>query len=79
MKQLYIAGKWAPASDEGTAQTINPFDGTTLETVAEASASDVDAAVAAARDAFDQGPWRRSTMAERTALLGKIAELLQRD
>jgi len=79
VKNLYIAGKWTPASDEGTSQTINPFDATPLETVAEASASDVDAAVAAARDAFDAGPWRRSTMAERTALLGKVAGLLQRD
>ena len=79
MKNLYIAGKWAPASDEGTSQTINPFDAAPLETVAEASASDVDAAVAAAREAFDAGAWRRSTMAERTALLGKVAELLQRD
>jgi len=79
VKHLYIAGKWTPASDEGTSQTINPFDAAPLETVAEASASDVDAAVAAAREAFDAGPWRRSTMAERTALLGKVAELLQRD
>ena len=79
MKHLYIAGKWTPASDEGTSQTINPFDATPLETVAEASASDVDSAVAAAREAFDAGPWRRSTMAERTALLAKVAELLQRD
>src|SRR5579863_3985372 len=79
VKNLYIAGKWTPASDEGTSQTINPFDATPLETVAEASASDVDTAVAAAREAFDTGAWRRSTMAERTALLVKIAEWLQRD
>ncbi|MGH3287535.1 MAG: aldehyde dehydrogenase family protein, partial [Streptosporangiaceae bacterium] len=79
MKNLYIAGKWTPASDEGTSQTINPFDATPLETLAEASPADVDAAVGAAREAFDEGPWRRSTMTERTALLAKIADLLQRD
>src|SRR5580693_5557757 len=79
MKNLYIAGKWTPAADEGTSQTINPFDTTPLETLAEASQADVDAAVAAAREAFEEGPWRRSTVTDRSALLGKIADLLQRD
>ena len=78
MKNLYIAGKWTEAADNGTSQTINPYDATVLDTLAEASAADVDAAVAAAREAFD-GPWRRSTVTDRAALLGKIADLLQRD
>ena len=78
MKYLYIAGKWTEAADDGTSQTINPYDATVLDTLAEASAADVDAAVAAAREAFD-GPWRRSTVTDRAALLGKIADLLQRD
>jgi betaine-aldehyde dehydrogenase len=79
VKHLYLAGKWVPAGDGGTSQTINPFDATPLETVAEASAADVDVAVAAAREAFDEGPWRRSTVTGRTVLLSKIADLLQRD
>jgi betaine-aldehyde dehydrogenase len=79
MKNLYLAGKWVPAKDGGTSQTINPFDATPLETLAEAAPADVDAAVAAAREAFDEGPWRRSTITERTALLAKVADLLQRD
>ena len=78
MKYLYIAGKWTEAADGGTSQTINPYDATVLDTLAEASAADVEAAVAAAREAFD-GPWRRSTVTDRAALLGKIADLLQRD
>ena len=79
MKNLYLAGKWVPAEDGGTSQTINPFDATPLETIAEASGADVDAAVAAARQAFDEGPWRRGTVTERADLLGKVADLLQRD
>ncbi len=79
MKYLFIAGKWAPAADDGTSQTINPFDASPLDTLAEASAADVDAAVTAAREAFDDGPWRRSTVTDRTALLAKIADLVQRD
>ncbi len=79
MRYLYIAGKWTEAADDGTSQTINPYDATPLDTLAEAGPADVDAAVAAAREAFDDGPWRRSTVTERAALLSKIADLLQRD
>ena len=78
MRYLYIAGKWTEAADDGTSQTLNPYDATVLDTLAEACVADVDAAVTAAREAFD-GPWRRSTVTDRAALLGKIADLLQRD
>ena len=79
MKQLHIAGKWMNAADGGTSETINPFDATVLDTLAQATPADIDAAVTAARQAFDDGPWRRSTVAERIALLTRIADLLQRD
>ncbi|MBV9096334.1 MAG: aldehyde dehydrogenase family protein [Streptosporangiaceae bacterium] len=79
MKQLYIAGTWVPAAGEGTSQTINPFDASPLADLAEAARADVDAAVAAAREAFDAGPWRRSAVTERAALLMRVADLLQRD
>jgi acyl-CoA reductase-like NAD-dependent aldehyde dehydrogenase len=54
VRYLYIAGKWTGAADGGTAQTINPYDATELDTLAEAGAADVDAAVTAAREAFDR-------------------------
>src|SRR5438105_5771472 len=79
MKHLYIAGKGTPSADGGTARTINPFDASVLEEVAEATSQDVDAAAGAAREAFDDGPWRRTTVTERAALLDTIADLLQRD
>jgi betaine-aldehyde dehydrogenase len=79
VKHLYIAGKWAAAADDGTSVTINPFDATPLETLAEATEPDVDAAVAAAREAFDQGPWRQTSVPDRAALLARIADMLQRD
>ena len=56
VRYLYIAGKWTEAADGGTSQTINPYDATPLDTLAEAGVADVDAAVAAAREAFDEGP-----------------------
>ncbi|HEX6527062.1 MAG TPA: aldehyde dehydrogenase family protein [Streptosporangiaceae bacterium] len=79
MKNLHIAGKWTPSADGGTSQTINPFDATVLDTLAEAAPKDVDAAVGAAREAFDEGPWRRTTMTERSSLLDSVADLLQRN
>lgn len=79
MKNLFVAGKWAPSADGGVSQTINPFDASPLETLAEATPDDVSAAVAAAREAFDDGSWRRTTITERTTLLTSIADLLQRD
>ena len=54
MKYLYIAGKWTEAADDGTSQTINPFDATVLDTLAEASAADVDATITTAQKAFDE-------------------------
>ena len=79
VKQLYIAGKWTDAADGGVSPVINPFDASELDTVAEATSADVSAAVTAAREAFDAGPWRRWTVTERIALLNGIASLLQRD
>lgn len=79
MKNLYIAGKWTAAADGGTSRTVNPYDGSVLETLAEAAPDDVAAAVDAAREAFDSGSWRQTTVGERTAVLSKVADLLQRD
>jgi betaine-aldehyde dehydrogenase len=79
VKLLHIGGKWVPASDGGTSQTISPATEEPLDTLAEATPDDVQAAVQAARSAFDGGPWRTSTVTERTAILYRIAELLQRD
>lgn len=45
--------------------------------VAEAEAADVDRAVAAARQAFQNGPWRRLTPSERGRMIWKLAELLE--
>ncbi|WP_432705614.1 aldehyde dehydrogenase family protein [Actinoallomurus iriomotensis] len=79
MRQLYLDGVWTNSSTGATSTTLNPFDATVLEMVAEASADDVDRAVAAARAAFDSGPWPRTPATERGRTLARIADLLQRD
>ena len=77
-KQLLIDGKWAPAQSGGTFHTINPATEEVLTTVAEGDARDVDAAVKAAREAFENGLWSRITSHQRTKYLLKIAELVQK-
>ena len=72
---FYIDGGWrAPASD-ATLQVISPHSEEVIATVPEASVGDVDAAVAAARKAFDEGPWPRMTPAERIAVIEAFSGL----
>ncbi|MPY84633.1 MAG: aldehyde dehydrogenase family protein, partial [Actinophytocola sp.] len=80
MRELFIDGRRVDTA--GTAPTrvvLNPANAAELATVCEADEKDVDAAVAAARRAFDDGPWRATTARERGELLREIARLLQRD
>ncbi|MFW0792320.1 aldehyde dehydrogenase family protein [Gordonia sp. CPCC 205515] len=76
---LCIDGTWRHASDGGTRDIINPADGSVVAVVDEASADDGRAAIAAGRGAFDESSWRDTTVAERSALLDRIADLLLRD
>jgi betaine-aldehyde dehydrogenase len=76
---LYIGAQWRHASDGGTRQIINPADGSVTAVVDEATDADARAAVAAARAVFDDGRWPATPVAERAALLMRIADLLQRD
>jgi phenylacetaldehyde dehydrogenase len=75
--KLFINGKWLKAESERTFPTYNPATGEVLAHVAEGDIADVDAAVKAARFAFDHGPWRRMTTSQRGRLLWKLADLLE--
>ncbi|WP_395658299.1 aldehyde dehydrogenase [Nocardioides sp.] len=59
--------------------TVNPWTRETWAEVAEGSAADADRAVAAARRAFDEGPWPRLGRHERAALIHRLADLMERD
>ena len=78
MPSLFVNGAWTTGS-AGTADVLNPFDAGVIERVDQAGPDDVDRAVAAARTAFDSGPWRTTPADERGALLRRVAEFLQRD
>lgn len=72
--QLFIGGQWKDASDHETFKTICTADGSTLAECAQATKEDVDEAVKAAWEAFKT--WKHTTVAERAAILNKIAAII---
>jgi len=73
--KFYIDGAWVDPLEDGTENVVNPANNETIATIAVGSAADVDRAVKAARAAFDT--FSRTPVAERIALLRRIAQLLQ--
>jgi acyl-CoA reductase-like NAD-dependent aldehyde dehydrogenase len=76
-QQLLIGGELAAAADGSTFETLDPSTARAITTVAQAGPEDVDRAVRAARDAFDEGPWRTLAAAERARLIARFAELVE--
>jgi acyl-CoA reductase-like NAD-dependent aldehyde dehydrogenase len=76
--RLLIDGAWRDAADGATLPVTDPCTGAVFAHVAAAGVADVDAAVAAARRAFD-GPWAATPPAQRARLLWRLAELIDRD
>ncbi|MBK9239076.1 MAG: aldehyde dehydrogenase family protein [Acidobacteria bacterium] len=74
-KQLLINGEWRDASDGKTQPVINPATEEVIAEVASATSEDVDAAVRAARAAFE-GPWGKMSARERGRLVYKLGEQL---
>src|SRR4051794_9189749 len=72
--RMLIGGEWVEAASGETFETVNPFTGRAWATVPRAGAFDVDAAVRAARRAFED--WRRRAPVERGRLLRRLAELI---
>ena len=69
-EQLFIGGAWVAAAEGGRIDVISPSTEEVIGHVPRATSADVDRAVAAARDAFDNGPWPRTSPEERAAALG---------
>ncbi|WP_417227890.1 aldehyde dehydrogenase family protein [Amphritea sp.] len=76
-KQLYIGGKWVKSTSSKTIPVVNPATEEVFDSVAAANAEDVDAAVKAARDAFDNGPWPMMSGAQRAVFLRQIATQIE--
>jgi acyl-CoA reductase-like NAD-dependent aldehyde dehydrogenase len=73
---LFIDGEFVPSLSGKTFPTVNPATGETLAHVAEGGAEDIDRAVAAAKKAFEGGPWAKMPARQRGQLLVKIADRL---
>uniref|UniRef100_A0A8C9SV67 10-formyltetrahydrofolate dehydrogenase n=1 Tax=Scleropages formosus TaxID=113540 RepID=A0A8C9SV67_SCLFO len=75
--QCFINGKFEDAENGKMYDTINPTDGSVICKVSYASVADVDKAVAAAKEAFDSGPWGKMNPRDRGRLLYKLADLME--
>ena len=75
--RLFVGGQWREAADGARTEVVDPSRGAVVTTVAEAGAADVDAAVRAARAAFDDGAWSGLSGRERGRVLHRVAELIR--
>jgi aldehyde dehydrogenase (NAD+) len=77
LDKLFIGGQWVAPSSDGKIEVVSPVTEEVMFSVAEAREADMDRAVAAARKAFDSGPWPRMSPAERGAFLARFGEGLK--
>lgn len=73
---LYIDGEYVKSSNQATFEVKNPATQEIIAIVSEASKEDVDQACRVARRAFDEGPWRTMSVAERCAKLRRMADII---
>jgi len=76
-KKLLINGRWVAAASGETFDVLNPADRSLLAQVAMGGAADIDRAVTSARRAFEEGPWRRMSVHERSKLLWRLADAIE--
>jgi aldehyde dehydrogenase (NAD+) len=76
--KLFIDGKYVDATSDQTVPVFNPATEEQIGLVPEGSVDDAKAAIGAARRAFDEGPWGRTTPRERAVVLGRMADIMQR-
>ena len=75
--RMFIDGRFVFAASGKTFPVYNPATGEIMAHVPEAEAEDVDRAVRAARNAFDNGPWTRMKPSERGRLIWKLGEFVE--
>ncbi|MFD0905772.1 aldehyde dehydrogenase [Actinomadura sediminis] len=73
--RFFIGGGWAAPAGTGTIEVISPHTEEVIGRVPDGTEADMDAAVAAARRAFDEGPWPRMAPAERAEILGRLSAI----
>jgi len=79
MYQNFVNGKWESAASGKTFPVYDPSSEEIIAHVAASEAADVDRAVAAARAAFDSGPWTQTTAQDRGRILFRLAEKIRQN
>ena len=77
-KKMLINGKWVAAASGKTFEVTNPATGNVIAHVAEGDKADIDAAVQAARRAFESGPWATMTPSDRGKIIWRIGDLISK-
>ena len=77
--RLLIGGEWVESKSKESIAVIDPATGREIARVADATSEDVNRAVAAARAAFEKGPWPDMLPAQREALMWRLAELVDKN
>ena len=72
---LFIDGGWAAPAGTDVLEVVSPHSEQVVARVPEGTAADIDAAVAAARRAFDEGPWPRLSPQERIDVVQAFSHL----
>jgi phenylacetaldehyde dehydrogenase len=76
-QRILSGGEWYAASSDTMIDVINPADGKVISMIGDSGTDDVDRAVRAAREAFEDGPWPKMKPGERSRLLYRIADLME--
>ncbi|KAK4753954.1 hypothetical protein SAY87_002058 [Trapa incisa] len=77
--KLFINGSFVDSIKGRTLETVDPRNGEVIARIAEGDAEDVEVAVKAAREAFDDGPWPRMSGSQRARIMHKFADLIEQN
>jgi betaine-aldehyde dehydrogenase len=77
--QNYVDGKWMDASDGSRFDVVDPATEEVIASAPDSKAPDVEPAIDAAREAFDRGPWPRTSERERERILLRAADIVRRE
>ncbi len=76
-KEFYVGGNWVQPEGTGVIEVISPSSEEVIGRVPDGTPGDIDRAIAAARTAFDEGPWPHMTPVARAEVLGRLSQSLQ--
>jgi betaine-aldehyde dehydrogenase len=79
VSQMFVNGEWIESASRKTLPVIDPSTEEVIAEVPDADATDIDRAVQAARQAFDSGPWGKSTAQERGRVLFRLADRVRKE